>query len=107
MDIYIYIFTNVETERGRYGRRWRAEAGEMVAGKWELQVQNVNKRAPEGMLIYIYKPNLFVMEIKPPLPLPHIHRLFARCIHTRTFISVSVYAYNCHYITGILWYFRS
>jgi len=25
-----------------------------MAGKWEMQVQNVNKRAPEGMLYYIY-----------------------------------------------------
>lgn len=49
--------------------------GKGMAGKWEMQVQNVNKRAPEGMLIYIYtyKPTLFVMEIKlrtyslPPL----------------------------------------
>jgi len=46
-----------------------------MAGKWEMQVQNVNKRAPEGMFyIYTYKPTLFVMEIKlrtyslPPAP---------------------------------------
>jgi len=25
-----------------------------MAGKWEMQVQNVNKRAPEGMLLYMY-----------------------------------------------------
>jgi len=25
-----------------------------MAGKWEMQVQNVNKRAPEGLLLYIY-----------------------------------------------------
>jgi len=57
---------------------WSEWWGAGMAGKWEMQVQNVNKRAPEGMLLYIYtyKPTLFVMEIKlrtnslPPLLLP-------------------------------------